>query len=102
MTTSIHNRATAGKLLALAFLLAVLTASLVLAAGPAHASATFYVNSTTDHADQNLTVASCDTGGTVPDAGGEPQNECTLRAAIQQANYTSGADTITSRSPAAT
>jgi hypothetical protein len=39
MTTSIHNRATAGKLLALAFLLVVLAASLVLAAGPAHASA---------------------------------------------------------------
>jgi len=41
------NRAAADRLLALVTLLAALTAaSLMLAGGPAHASTTFYVNST--------------------------------------------------------
>ena len=93
MITSTLNGATTGRLLALAFLLAVL-ASLMLAAGPAHATTTFTVNSTADHADANPADGFCDTGNTVPGVGGEPENECTLRAAINQANYTPGTDTV--------
>ena len=89
-----QNRATTGKLLALALLLAAIVASLMLAAKPAHASTTFTVNSTADHADQNLDIGSCDTGYDVPGAGGVMEPECTLRAAIEQANYTPGPDTI--------
>ncbi len=57
---------------------------------PAHA-ATFTVNSTEDGGDKDFTDGICDTGISIfPTL--EPQ--CTLRAAIQQANATSGADTI--------
>jgi trimeric autotransporter adhesin len=81
------------KILALGMLLALMVAMLV-AAGSAHATTTFTVNSTADYSDANLTVGACDTGYTVPGAGGEPEYECTLRAAMEQANYTPGADTI--------
>jgi CSLREA domain-containing protein len=47
------------------------------------------VNSTDDDSDDDTTDTVCDTGGTV---GSDP--ECTLRAAIEQANATSGADEI--------
>jgi hypothetical protein len=94
MITSTRIRATIGNLLATAFLLAAIAASLMLTATPAQATTTFTVNSTANHIDQNLAAAACDTGYTVPGSGGEPENECTLRAAIEQANYTPGADTI--------
>jgi hypothetical protein len=94
MITSTRFRATIGNLLAMAFLLAAIAASLMLTATPAQATTTFTVNSTANHIDQNLAAAACDTGYTVTGAGGEPENECTLRAAIEQANYTPGADTI--------
>src|SRR5215212_11280547 len=94
MITSTQNRVTTGKLLALAFLLAAIAASLVLAAKPAHASTTFTVNSTADHADAILGIDGCFTGYTVDGAGGAKVPECTLRAALNEANYTSGADTI--------
>jgi hypothetical protein len=94
MITSTRIRATIGNLLAMAFLLAAIAASLMLTATPAQATTTFTVNSTANHIDQNLAAAACDTGYTVTGAGGEPENECTLRAAIEQANYTPGADTI--------
>jgi len=94
MTTSTQNRETKGKLLALAVLLAALAVSLMLAARPAHASTTFTVNSTEDHADQMLKGDVCDTGYTLDWPGGGQVPECTLRAAINQANYTPGADTV--------
>src|SRR5215203_3095173 len=94
MITSTQNRVTTGKLLALAFLLAAIAASLVLAAKPAHASTTFTINSTADHADAILGVDGCFTGYTVDGAGGAKVPECTLRAALNEANYTPGADTI--------
>jgi CSLREA domain-containing protein len=50
----------------------------------AHAAATFTVNSTGDGADSNLNDGVCDDG----------TGHCTLRAAIQQANATPGADTV--------
>ena len=90
-----QNRVASSRILMLGVLLvALLAASLLLAAKPSHASTTFIVNSTDDHSDALLTGDRCDTGYTVPGTGGEPENECTLRAAIEQANYTPGADTI--------
>src|SRR5215210_3297283 len=50
---------------------------------PAYAATTFVVDSGGDGQDANLADGNCSTGV-----------ECTLRAAIQQANATAGADTI--------
>src|SRR5215212_11025217 len=94
MMTTTRNRATTGKMMALGLLLAALAVPLMMAAKPAHASTTFTVNSTADHADAVLGVDGCFTGFTVDGAGGTPVAECTLRAALNEANYTSGADTI--------
>ena len=69
MITSIQNRATTGKLLALAVLLAAI-ASLVLAARPAHAETTFTVKNTND------------------------SGPGSLRQAMFDANVTAGADVI--------
>ena len=57
-------------------------------ASSAHAATTFTVNLTADTPDANLSSAACDVN---PTASGK---QCTLRAAIQQANATLGADTI--------
>ena len=90
-----HNRVAASRLLALgALLVALMAAFVMLAEGPAHASTTFYVNSTADHADANPFDGFCDTGHLVPGTTDTMEAECTLRAAIQQANYTPGADII--------
>src|SRR5215217_3718983 len=87
-----HNRVAASRLLALVTLLAALmTAFLMLAAKPSYASTTFYVNSTADHSDAILGSDGCDTGYDLP---GTSVPECTLRAALNEANYTPGADTI--------
>jgi hypothetical protein len=72
------------------FLLAVLVAAsigVLIAVKPAHA-ATFAVNSTGNARDANLANAACDVNAS---ASG---NQCTLRAAIQEANDTDGADVI--------
>jgi CSLREA domain-containing protein len=90
-----HNRVAASRLLALGTLLAALMAAFVmLAASQAHASTTFYVNSTADYSDANIFAPSCDTGNLVPGTTDSMEGECTLRAAIQQANHTAGTDTI--------
>ncbi len=72
-------------------LLVVLVAGLLLAAKPAHAAATtFTVNDTGDAGDRDLTDGRCDAYN-IKLSG----DQCTLRAAIQQANHTSGErDTI--------
>ncbi|HET7271019.1 MAG TPA: hypothetical protein VFI90_08015, partial [Rubrobacter sp.] len=64
--------------------------SLVAAASAklAHASTQFTVNSTGDTGDADTTDNVCDS-----DAG-TSGDQCTLKAAIQQANFTTGADTI--------
>ena len=89
-----QNRA-AGRILALGVLLtALMVAVLTLAATQAHASTTLTVNSTEDHADANLGLDGCDTGYDLP---GTSVPECTLRAALNEANYTDanpGADII--------
>jgi hypothetical protein len=61
-------------------LTALLGASLLLAAAPAHTAKTFTVNSNLDSADLSVGDGVCD----ALTAGGE---RCTLRAAIQEANH---------------
>jgi hypothetical protein len=60
---------------------------LALSSGPAEAATTFTVNTTDDAADIQITNGACDSD---PAAG----RQCTLRAAIEEANDTAGADTI--------
>jgi CSLREA domain-containing protein len=62
--------------------------AMMLAPNPAHASTTFIVNSTSDLGDPNTKDGQC----VIPDFSGV--DHCTLRAAIQNANGTPGADTI--------
>lgn len=77
-----------GRSGAVAALVVSILLLMLLAAGPAGAATTFTVNSTSDAADANLTDSFCD-------ANPLPQIElCTLRAAIQEANDTQGADEI--------
>jgi CSLREA domain-containing protein len=70
-------------------LLTVVTVALVTAASPACAT-TFTVNSTGDREDRDPGDNVCHTGAGIIGVG----LECTLRAAIQEANATAGADTI--------
>ncbi len=73
------------KTLAAGLLVAGMMAASVLASSePAHAATTFTVNNKGDGSDANLADGLCKTSSGV----------CTLRAAIEQANTTSGADTI--------
>ena len=73
--------------LVLGLLAATLAAGLS-AAGEARAATTFTVNSTGDQSDANFSDGRCDVD--LSTSG----NQCTLRAAIEQANETSGADAI--------
>ncbi len=77
------------KLAALILSLAIVFAQVGFGVGTASASATFVVNSTTDVVDLVPGDGACDTGNTV---GSDP--ECTLRAAVQEANALAGTDTI--------
>ena len=89
MTSAIYSKTLLARvgpllgLLAAAVVLAALTA-----AGPARAAATFTVNGTADRGDANFADGRCDTD---PATSG---NQCTLRAAIEEANETAGADEI--------
>ena len=74
-------------------LLTLVTACLLLTAGPAHAR-TFGVNSTKDRADERPGNGRCSTGVRIVHRDGGIELECTLRAAIQEANATDGADAI--------
>jgi CSLREA domain-containing protein len=76
------------KALAAGALMAAMMAAGLMAASPAHAATTFTVNSTADTPDAFTTSNTCDTD--VFTSG----DQCTLRAAIQQANATPGADAI--------
>ena len=69
-------------------LFAAMTVASMMAATPAQASTTFIVNSTADAPDASTASNTCDTDVFVSG------DQCTLRAAIQQANATIGADTI--------
>ncbi len=83
----VDNRARTLAFWSLAVLVAASIGVLV-AANPAHAATTFAVNSTADTQDANLANTVCDVNASVSG------NQCTLRAAIQESNNTSGADTI--------
>jgi CSLREA domain-containing protein len=76
------------KTLAAGLVVAAMLIAATMAPGPARAATTFTVNSTADAPDASLAGAACDTDLFT---GGD---QCTLRAAIQQANATAGADTI--------
>ncbi len=76
------------KFATLAVLALLIGVLFVLSARPVHAATTFTVNSTGDQPDADLANSACDADAAA--AG----NQCTLRATIQQANATTGADTI--------
>jgi CSLREA domain-containing protein len=63
-------------------------AVMLISAKPAHAATTFTVNLTSDEGDTTKGDGQC---GVVPSI---PGPQCTLRAAIEEANATPGADTI--------
>ena len=75
-----------------ALLVAVCIGVLLITAEPAHAATTFTVNQTGNLGDA-LRNGECDV--LLPTAG----HQCTLRAAIQEANATTGKDTITFNIP---
>ena len=60
---------------------------LALSSGPADAATTFTVNKSSDAKDRRISDSVCDTSR-------KKGKQCTLRAAIQESNDTSGADTI--------
>jgi parallel beta-helix repeat protein len=70
----------------LAALVVVAALMLLASSSPAHAESNFFVNSTADFADANITDGLC--------TAAESVGECTFRAAIQQANAVPGADNI--------
>jgi hypothetical protein len=78
------------KALGACLMVATLLAACLMGAQPAHASTTFTVNSQQgDESDASSADGLCKTSN----------GECTLRAAIQQANFTPGADTINFNGP---
>jgi CSLREA domain-containing protein len=90
--SALGGQNTTRKSIRIAGALAVFVATF---AGPlapaARADQTFTVNSTADVVDDTPGDGACDTGNTV---GNPPASECTLRAAVQEANALVGADTI--------
>jgi hypothetical protein len=68
--------------------LALAAVIFAISANSAHSATTFVVNDKFDSSDEDLTDNACDVAVLI--AG----DQCTLRAAIEQANATSGADTI--------
>lgn len=79
-------RAASGQALAATFLMAgLMAACLLLTAGPAHA-VTFAVNTTSDRPDESIGNGFCSTGVHIVHDDGGIELECTLRAAIQEAN----------------
>jgi hypothetical protein len=76
-------RLTAMSAMALALTLALLA----LSPGPAEAATTFTVNKTSDAKDRRISDSVCDTSR-------KRGKQCTLRAAIEESNDTTGADTI--------
>jgi CSLREA domain-containing protein len=87
MTKTNHFHHYFRALVALA-VLAMMAVMLLAANRPAHAESTFTVDSQVDASDINLDDDVCDVNF------GPDVEECTLRAAIQEANNTPGADVI--------
>jgi hypothetical protein len=80
----------------LALFVAAMVATVLLTARPAHASTTFAVNVASDQADVNAGDGVCDV---LANTAG---SQCTLRAAIQEANKLPGADRINFNFPGTT
>src|SRR5215210_7301073 len=90
IATKTEQREAKGKALALGLLVAAfMVACLLLTASPAYAK-TFTVNTKADSGDQKPGDGKCFTGQSLGLIG----PECTLRAAIEEANKFPGADTI--------
>lgn len=86
--TALRRRFTGVRLLALLALAVVVALPGALSSAPAEAAATtFTVNSTGDDADRNI-------GDSVCDVSRDRGRQCTLRAAIDEANFTDREDTI--------
>jgi CSLREA domain-containing protein len=81
---------------ALVFLLALALVGVIFAIGdrPARAASAFVVDSTQDAPDADITDNKCAVVRLVPPGTPQPPDICTLRAAIEQANATAGADAI--------
>ena len=86
---AVRRRSAGVRLLALVALAVVVAIPAALSPVPAGAAATFIVNSTGDVPDANLANAACDVNAS------QSGRQCTLRAAMEEANDTLGADTIT-------
>jgi hypothetical protein len=89
MTRTKAHRSVGNRTVVLALLVALMAVGLMLAARPIHAATTFTVNLTGDQPDFSGSDGRCDT-----DSSAFNGTQCTLRAAIQQANATPGADSI--------
>jgi CSLREA domain-containing protein len=88
MSRQVPTWATKTKALIAGLLLTCTMLAATLMAAPAHATTTFTVNTTDDFKDLNAGDDRCDITVFLP------EDQCSLRAAIEQANNTSGADTI--------
>ena len=87
--TNIQRRAKSVPLLSGLILTVLVSAGVLLAATPVHADTTFTVNSSADREDQAPGDGKCFTGEILVIG-----DQCTLRAAIQEANAFPGTDTI--------
>src|SRR5215210_6647267 len=91
--TQTEQREAKSKALALGLVVAAfMAACLLLAATPAHAATTFTVNKTGDAPDRNIGNGKCDSSR-------KSGSQCTLRAAIEEANATVAADAIKFKIP---
>jgi CSLREA domain-containing protein len=91
------HREVNSKTLALGFLVMMLMAACLLLGAAAHsaqAATTFFVNTTNDKVDESPGDGECYTGVPIIRDGGFIELECTLRAAIQEADALAGADVI--------
>ena len=93
MTASLYRRALGRLLLTISLVAGGLSQLPATAQAGVAPVATFSVNSTDDQVDNNTGDGACGTGETVT-IDSQPVPECTLRAAVMQANATVGADTI--------
>src|SRR5215207_1111122 len=94
-----HRRNPLRPALALLLGATLALAPLLLPARPARAAATFTVNATGDRRDQTPGDGVCFTGLLLLRDNARSLPECTLRAAIQEANATAAADLIRFRIP---
>lgn len=90
----VRSRGIAGSMTVALFILVLGVAE------PAYA-ASIVVNGTGDGVDASSADGVCDTGGAIVDALGATVPECTLRAAIMQANSTEDADALSFNLPTA-